>query len=485
MRRRIASSLVGLVLLGAFVVSCGQDAERSALPTSPVAPSDRQSNLLKGGCLTLPNLITLVHVVFDGSPNAVLILLKVANLDAQVRQGNTAAAQAQARDIVAMIQAKVAQGNVRATRDQIQSLISGILCFAGLSPDTFLVLPSDQTQVLVSNGGGSGVMLPPNAVNEPALLTITVLPTNAPPLTTKLDQYPGFILLTQTSPLTKPAVVGVCPASGIDPTVLARLRLGHQATAGFEITPAADAGFLDCSTAVGQSTFGKLLQRVAKALLPKPLYAKTEFRGGIGGLVSEFSPFAPVDPELNLRGGIGGLVSEFKVAPPVDGTPATPAPALPKRPSGLTPNASRAPDARVNTVVNGVCTQADATVGTNIENECRPVVTITTFKGTVFQTVPVGWADRSGRRCGSGSGARARVRCIRHDRIDDDQCEWQRERLLAARRTARHQHGHRDTDTRRGRDRREHHVQPEEPHVHGRRQADRSNSRCDGRHVRL
>jgi len=49
------------------------------------------------------------------------------------------------------------------------------------------------------------------AVPDPTLITIQFLPNTTPPLLTKLDQYPGFIALTQSSPLTKPAVVAVEP----------------------------------------------------------------------------------------------------------------------------------------------------------------------------------------------------------------------------------------------------------------------------------
>ena len=323
-----------------------------------------------------------------------------------IQAGNLAAAQADAQTIISFVQLKAAQGTLTATHAQVQALLSGVSCYAGLSPDTFLILPSDLAQVVRANGGQSGISLQPNTVNVPTLVTITVLTT--PPLETQLDQYPGFIHITQSSPLTKPAVVAVCPApTGIPAEVLGRLRLGHQATpgaAGFEVTPRADASFLVCSTptvpSLGQSRIGGWLQRLASLVTPKPLYAKVlEDRSGVGGLVSEFSPFGPVDPELNLRGGVGGLVSEFRKAPPTDGNTGrigSPAPASPKSPGGLTPSTTRAPDARVNTVVNGVCTQIDGIFGTSVETACRPAVTITTFQGHPFNGVSVAWAIAQG-----------------------------------------------------------------------------------------
>src|SRR5262249_38127820 len=61
-----------------------------------------------------------------------------------------------------------------------------------------------------------------------------------------------------------------------------------------------------------------------------------------------------------------------------------------------TPLLSRTPGSRMNTVVNGICTQIDAVVGTPVETECRPVVTLKTFQGTLLQNVPVGWVIGQG-----------------------------------------------------------------------------------------
>src|SRR5262249_3979235 len=106
---------------------------------------------------------------------------------------------------------------------------------AGLTQDTFLVFPSDQPQVLKHSSGKAALSLPGNSVDVPTVITITFLPNSSPPLLTKLDQYPGFIALTQSSPLTKAAVVAVCPDASVPASVLGRLRLGHQAITGFEI----------------------------------------------------------------------------------------------------------------------------------------------------------------------------------------------------------------------------------------------------------
>ena len=385
MRRRIAAYF-GLFVGAVLLASCGSDSRRDG-PTSPFGPQSRQSNAIAGTCTSFSNLVSLVSTVFGaGSPNANSVLGKLNNLNGKLQQGDTAGAQAQAQNIVSFVQNKAQQGGLPGTQAQIQALINGVLCYAGLSgADTFLIFPSDQAQILKHSSGQAGLSLQPNTVDVPTLVTITFLPNNAPPLNTKLDQYPGFIALTQSSPLTKPAIVAVCPSSTIPTDVLARLRLGHQAVTGFEITPAADASFLDCSATVGQTGVSGLLHRLASLILPKPLYAKTLFSTGVGGLATEFSPFAPVDDELFLSSGAGGTRTEFQRLPGGD--------SLTRRlsPSDAS-NRSLTPGNRSNTVINGVCTQIDAIVGQPVETECRPTVTVKTFQGTLLQNVPLNWA---------------------------------------------------------------------------------------------
>jgi hypothetical protein len=393
MRRRIGSAL-GLLVGAVLLVSCGEDSRRlTGPPSRPVVPDSRRSDITPGTCTTLSNLTSLVNAVFGaGSPNANSALGKLSNLDKQLQQGNLAGAQDQAQNIVLFVETKAAQGGLPGTRAQIQALISGVLCYAGLSPDEFLILPSDDAQVVKTSNGHAGLSLQPNTVDVPTLVTITFLPNDTPPLITKLDQYPGFIVLTQSSPLTKPAVVAVC-ASGVPADVFGRLHLGHQAVTGFEITTPADGSFLDCSQSTAQSWVPNWLQRLASLVLPTPLYAKTlEAAGGVAGSVTEFSPFAPVDDGLFLSSGVGGSVTEFQRLPGRDSLSLRmPLPTTPKD-AVKAPSKSLTPRDRLNTVVNGACTQIDAIVGTAVETECRPVVTVKTFKGTVLQNVPVGWA---------------------------------------------------------------------------------------------
>jgi hypothetical protein len=326
-----------------------------------------------------------------GSPDANSVLGKLSNLDKQLRQGNIEQAQSQAQNIVSFIQQKAAQGGLPGTPAQVQLLISSVLCYAGLSPDTFLIYPTDAQQVLKNASGKVGLSLQGNTVSVPTLVTITMLDVS--PLITKLDTYPGYVQISSSSPLTKTAVVGVCPSGPIPPDVLARLRLGHQGVTGFEITPAADASFLDCSTTVGQSSMPKWLKALASFVLPKPAYAKTMFAGGVGGLADAFSPFGPVDPELRFAGGAGGLADAFNMkrdtigAPGLSDSPPTRGAPMPA------PTFNRAPGVRTNTVdANGVCTVVDGVAGTALDPSCRPQVTVTTAKGTIITGAIINWA---------------------------------------------------------------------------------------------
>src|SRR6185437_6644543 len=121
-------------------------------------------------------------------------------------------------------------------------------------------------------------------------------------------------------PLTKTAIVAICLGTSVPTDVFARLRLGHQASTGFEIPPPADASFLGCSTSTAStaspSRAAKLLHTLASLFLPKTAYARQFFAtGGVGGSVTELSPFDAVDGTLFATGGVGGSVTELQRIP--------------------------------------------------------------------------------------------------------------------------------------------------------------------------
>lgn len=374
-----------LVLLAA---ACGE------VPTAAPAADqlqriDASASIVPGTCTNLAQLNTLAAAIFtpSSSPSISSVRGKLRNLDKLVKRGDITAAKAQATEIVAFVLKKHNQGGLAGTDAQVEAFTNQILCFAGfdlevVQPDnTFLILPSDLPQVIINIDGTAGISFPGNPVSEPTLVEVLAIPgvfgPGDGPLDTQLDQYPGFVQVTKTSEnnaaLLRPAVVGVCATGAIPAVVLARLRLGHGAAGGFEVTPAASASFLSCPTpAVANAGATPLWKRLANAMLPRQLHAfQQEFGGGVGGTVTEFSPFAPVDPQLEFGGGVGGTVTEF-IRVPAPGAPSTKGVPL-NRPS----------------IVLDPC--AAAAVGSTVTAECEPFIVVRTRLGTVLTHVPVTW----------------------------------------------------------------------------------------------
>ena len=375
-----------LVLLAA---ACGE------VPTAAPAGDqlqriDATASIVPGTCTNLAQLNALAATIFTpgSSPSISSVRGKLKNLDRLVKRGDIAGAKAQATEIVAFVLKKHNQGGLAGTDAQVEAFTNQILCFAGFDleveqPDnTFLILPSDLPQVVINIGGTAGVSFPSNPVSEPTLVEVLAIPgvfgPGDGPLDTKLDQYPGFVQVNKTSEnnaaLAKPAVVGVCATGAIPAVVRARLRLGHGAANGFEVTPAASAGFLSCPPPeVANAGATPLWKRLANAMLPRQLHAfQAEFGGGVGGTVTEFSPFAPVDPQLEFGGGVGGTVTEF-IRVPVPGAPTMKGVPL-NRPS----------------IVADPCSAA--TVGATVTADCEPFIVVRTRLGTLLANVPVTWS---------------------------------------------------------------------------------------------
>ncbi|HYV98531.1 MAG TPA: MBG domain-containing protein [Gemmatimonadaceae bacterium] len=338
-------------------------------PTSPNVTHDSQGKIVMGTCTTIPHLDSLANVVFGaGTANANTVHTKLDLLRKEVDAYDVSAAQATANEIVNFVKTKATQGGIVGSETATNEFIGSGLCYAGLSPDTFLILPSAEPQVHTTNDGASGLRIEPGAVTQPTLITITVADSGTPsPLQTKLDQYPVYVNISTTSALTKPATVALCPSVQVPAAVRSRLRVGHQAKNGFEITPQADASFLTCESSLAKARGPAWLRSLAKLVLPRPLYAAPFEVVGIGGSATEFSPFGVVDPEVSFSGGVGGSATEFG------------------------PGAKKG-----NLVIGGQCTEVSATVGTPLEPECRPQVTVTTPNGTILQNVPVAWVRQTG-----------------------------------------------------------------------------------------
>jgi hypothetical protein len=366
MRRSSQSFLVVLAAAG-LSISCGE--------TRPTETQSRTSNAIDGCTATLTSLRTMVSAAFGTSATSVTVRDELDAINTEMTTGPLPAAQAHARELVHFIQSKASEAT---GTQQVDTLVNNILCWAGLNETSYLVAPSTETQVLKTNDGVAGVQLPPNAVSEPAIITITVVQGDL--LTdddTKLDRYPNSISITSSVPIPQ-STVGVC-LTNIPAAVFSHLRMGHRTKDGFRIEPPAPVDFLGCpdgsSSLASQKGVRGFLRSVASLVLPKQLYAKEEtamLSGGVGGTAGEYSPFEPVDTELSFSGGVGGTAGEY-IRMPAPGAPAT-----------------------ANLVTNGVCVANEAVVGTSLEPECRPRVLVKTANGTILQNVPVTWTIASG-----------------------------------------------------------------------------------------
>jgi hypothetical protein len=378
--RRVAAFFVAVLLTLAACGDPGVQPNDRSEPRPTAAPVSAQS--CSG--LDYTALRAAIGALFaNGSPNKSSALGKFDNIQHHITIGNIATAKDHTWNLVDFILEKHAQGSLVAPAADVAAVVNELFCFVGITvsiggPDnSFVVLPTDGPQTLVTNDGFAGTDLPGAVVTEPTLIEITridetAFPVGDGPLTTNLDQYPLYYTFLQSNDgntgFTQSVVVGVCPATGIDPAVLARLRLGHNATAGFEITPPAPADFLVCDAApplpasMAMRALRWATDLAASVLLPEKLQASAFVVGGVGGSASDFSPFGPVDPKLTAVGGVGGSASEF------------------------------APPAQVTTL----CPPVEAPIGADLPPACRPEVEIVTFLGTKLQSVPVAFTVLSG-----------------------------------------------------------------------------------------
>jgi hypothetical protein len=371
-------AFAALCVVGFGLAACAGDDKVTGPPNAPpvagpqVAPTP-------GECIDYTALYNQVAGLFvNSSPDQNSALGKLNNLKHQVDIQNFAAAKAQALNLVDFILKKYKQGSIVASAADLITAVNNIFCFAGLSltlsnpGNSWIVYPSDAPQTLITEDGWAGSALPGNVVDEPTLVAITRLedifgPGGGPLPGTVLDQYPLFYHFDKQSEnnhdFLSPVIVGICAATGIPSDVLARLRLGHgTGVTSSEITPAADAGFLNCANApayVASNDLPAWLRGLGEWLLPQKAYA---FRagGGVGGSAEEFSPFAPVDAELSATGGVGGSAGEFFRGAAVLASTAT-----------CSPDAIQAP------------------AGGAVDPACRPKVTLTTELGTALKDVPV------------------------------------------------------------------------------------------------
>jgi hypothetical protein len=394
------TSLLSVAFLGvaALIAACGESnpAGTHALAESPIGQRRGAPVVTAGECTTLSNLLALADSAFGaGSPDANSAKGKINNLQHQLDIGDSAGLISQAYNIVSFTLKKNSQSPLPGGSAVIVRFLNAVFCYAGLSmsitdpANSFLIYPSDLPQTLIGGDSLAGIKLDSFPVSEPTLITVAPIPftqtgPGSGPLDTKLDQYPGFYYFQKFSatgaPLTRPAVVAVCPATSVSAAVRSRLRLGHGASFGFELTPSADGGFLTCPPPA-ITTVSAVVQQARSTLnLSRVKSLDTFGSGGVGGTVTELSPFGTVDATLSFSsGGVGGTVTELI--------------------------RTKLRSAVESAVAATPCSAMEAPVGTPLAANCRPNVLVKTHLGTRMVNVPVQWSVESGGGVASAQDA--------------------------------------------------------------------------------
>lgn len=385
MRRFYNIAWLSSLVFALALASCSENRG----PTSLTEPEFTETGVLKtlqpGTCTTYNELQTLVVTVFGPDDSNNSALSKLRNMQNKVSAPDIVGAQEKALVLIGFI-TKDRRHALPGTQLQITTLVNKILCYVGLtgsvtnSADVFVISPSTSPQQLITDNGNAGVVIPGGGVTEPTIITIDPIAyasttPGAGPLHTKLDQYPGYFLISKIaasgSTFTVPVTVAVCPSPGVPSDIRKKLRLGHDASAGFELTPKASGRFLTCpytspTTTLRSASTSDGVIDVTRAL------GEEAFIGGVGGTAVEFSPFGTVDETAAAIGGVGGTAVEFIR-------------------TGLQ-SSLLSSDGWTSLHVD--CSKA--VIGTAVTPHCRPFVTVKTPLGTVLQNVPVTFSVSAG-----------------------------------------------------------------------------------------
>lgn len=365
-----------------FANACG---ENGRLPTDVAVLQKVTSNATQ--CVPYTQTRALAVALFGDNGNG-SVPKKLDGIQSKLEDGKLSDARTLGMNLIRFITNEARAKHITGTQAQVTQLVNQILCMISLPPsvaaavDAFVVIPTDPQDTIVNEQGTAGVVLPPGTVSEPTIITIEPIPFTSTgpgtgPLNTKLDQYPGYYYLSQISatnaPLLTPVTVAVCPAASVPVSTRARLRLGHDAATGFELTPPANADFLVCpveAPAIRTSSTGA---EGRSRLIKTASITLAGATGGVGGTTGTFSPFGTVDYNLSATGGVGGTTGTFiqlggmSVAAMFGGHPLT---------------------------VTATCTEAP--LGSAVTQACRPTVTIQTLLGTKLENVPVTFAVTQG-----------------------------------------------------------------------------------------
>jgi hypothetical protein len=245
----------------------------------------------------------------------------------------TVDAQGKAYEILRKLLPDWTSGKLKAgaTTTKVQAFIDLLYRVVCLGTAPTLPTSGGGAGVITPAGGGTvltsdkqaGVRFPAGAVTQNT--TVTIAPT-ADSLNTMLDKYQPNYDFTATphdpgTPFGADLTVGICQNASIDPTVFARLQLGHNIVDQYaspyrfgkiEILPkvSAEGLGLACSTLGGSASLSPVdrwKSFAAALVLPEPLHATSAALVNVtlGGSTRNLSPFGGVDPRvaLSVNGG--------------------------------------------------------------------------------------------------------------------------------------------------------------------------------------
>ena len=234
------------------------------------------------------------------------------------------------------------------TADALASLVNAVAQFGGLPApippsnplggDGAVAVVGPAGGTVVTASGFGGVQFPAGALPANVIVVVNRLPNPVTPTTgplpTTFDQYPLFYEFSTTPPVAQFAqdvMVGICQLEVGEPfgpptqTVASRLQLAHPNPAApttVELLAREPAPFLSCAGVVlaearerrqGEGVLANAFHvikglgtRAVAVFRPTPLYA---VHGGLGGKTKSFSPFAAVDPGIQIVGVCGTPMS--------------------------------------------------------------------------------------------------------------------------------------------------------------------------------
>ncbi len=318
------SVILGL-MTGALTLSCSGDG-------SNLAPSDapRINAATAATCGTLSTsqynaIITQLGKLYPTTSKTYTGLVgKVNDIKTKLSQGKVADAQQKVFDILKVVFADWTAGKLKAgaTTADVQQLINLLYAATCMSPVPTLA-SGGGAGVITPAGGGTvltsdlqaGTRFPAGAVDVNTVVTIA--PTTDT-LKTMLDKYPPTYDFTATphnpaDAFLKDVLVGFCFDPSVAPSgIVDRLRIAHNIVDEYvtpdrfgqiEILKKTDVSNLGlaCTTVGSASFLNALKSYAASLLLPDQLHASSALLTTTsGGTTRNYSPFAMVDPQIQL-----------------------------------------------------------------------------------------------------------------------------------------------------------------------------------------